>query len=379
MSHALRIAVCSSTTNTQSTAICLPGIDHQTFSDINDLKNHVVTHSNSYSFIVLLMDLNDQNSRVHLEDLKRQHHVFAIFICIKPKCNALVHGNNVFPVIKELIAYKIKSSVVKFFEDTSRKLLGLNHIGPAFILKEKANVLKQQHFTNGKINACHILIIPLNTTDENLYDCQERLIHLCNNLFDDYELTVYTLYDYLPSNERIDFNENPYADIIYNYVKKLSPIRVYLIGNENYIPNSTSKYFFENEIDDGAVADEYDTTPTLVENEPINESITQNLPNVLDVRRPVTNLIIKQLHQIENDIKFPAALERANLTIQRREMVADIELQQRAEDCLESSFEFSTSFHMIRQAENGATNHSDDTSDSNINNRIQYESTQFFV
>ncbi|CAF2743226.1 unnamed protein product [Rotaria sp. Silwood2] len=375
MTRALRIVSSVSITNTQPTVICLPGIDHQIFSDINELKNHMIIDKNSYSFIVLLMNINDQNLRVQLEDLKRQHHVLAIFICVKPRSTLRFDGNNVFPVVKELMAYKIKSSVVQFFEDTSKKLLALNQIASAYLFREKARFFKQQCITNGKIEACHVLIIPLNTTDENLFDFQERLICLCNDLCGDYEPTVCTIYDYLPSNESIDFYENPDADIIYNYVKKLSPIRLYLIGNETFIPNSISKYFFENEIND-IDQNEYDTKYSLVENQPIDIHIKLNLANVLDSTRQLANVIIKQLDHIENDIKFPAALERANVTIQGREMVADIELQQRAIACPESSFGFSTSFHMIRQADYGATNHNDDGSDSDINNIIQYESTQ---
>jgi hypothetical protein len=30
------------------------------------------------------------------------------------------------------------------------------------------------------MKGCHILIIPLNTTDDNLFDFQERVINLCN-------------------------------------------------------------------------------------------------------------------------------------------------------------------------------------------------------
>ncbi|CAF3730551.1 unnamed protein product [Rotaria sp. Silwood1] len=370
MLSTLQIAECRSPTNSQLTAICLPGIDHQTFSNINELQSHVITRSNSYSFILLFYDLNGSNVDVYLKDLKRQHHVVAIFICINPKCNLAFHGDNVFPVIKELIAYKIKSSVVKFFEDTSKKLLRLNHIAPANLFKEKANFFKQQCVTNGKINACYALIIPLNTTDENLYDFQERLIHLFYDLCGDYEPTVCTLYDYLPSNRHIDFYQNAYADVLFNYVKTLSPIRFYLVGNERYILNSTSKYFFENELDNG-VADEYNKKYTLIENEPISESIRQNLENVLNVRRPMTNVIIKRLDELQNDIKLPVAIEYVDANLKGREIIADTELQKRIIAVPESPFEFSAAFHTIGQAQDDAMVHIDDGNNENIDDEIQ--------
>ncbi|CAF1146475.1 unnamed protein product [Rotaria sordida] len=371
----LQIAEYRSSTNTQSTAICLPGIDHQTFSNINELKNHVITRSNSYTFI-LLLDLNDQNSHVDLEDLRTQRHILAIFICINPRSNLIFHGDNVYPVVKELMAYKIKSSVVQFFEDGYNKLLALNQVAPALMFKEKAKFFKQQRFINGKINACHVLIIPLNTNDENLFDFQERLIHLCYDLCGDYEPRICTIYDYLSSNTSSNFYENPYADILCNYVKNLSPIRVYLIGNETFIPNSVSKYFFENESNDDT-ADEYGTKPTFIENEPISEFIRQNLANILNSTRSLTNGIIQRLNEIANDIRFPAALERANVTIQGREMVADIQLQQQAIARSESPIEFSASFHLITQAQYGTMECNDNVSDGDINNAIQSESRRF--
>ncbi|CAF4855248.1 unnamed protein product, partial [Rotaria sp. Silwood2] len=216
-----------------------------------------------------------------------------------PRSNLRFDGGNVFSVVKEIMAYKIKSTVVKFFEDTSRKLLALNQIAPARIFQDKANFFKRQCITNGKIEACHVLIIPLNTTDENLFDFQERLIHLCYDLCGDYEPRICTIYDYLPADEVIDFNEKSEADILCNYVKSLSPIRVYLIGNELHIQNSVSKYFLKNELYNGTT-NEYDEKLTFVENEPIRESIKMNLVNLLDVRQLLTNVIIKRLDQIKN-------------------------------------------------------------------------------
>ncbi|CAF4452747.1 unnamed protein product [Rotaria sp. Silwood2] len=292
-----------------------------------------------------------------------------------PRSNLRFDGGNVFSVVKEIMAYKIKSTVVKFFEDTSRKLLALNQIAPARIFQDKANFFKRQCITNGKIEACHVLIIPLNTTDENLFDFQERLIHLCYDLCGDYEPRICTIYDYLPADEVIDFNEKSEADILCNYVKSLSPIRVYLIGNELHIQNSVSKYFLKNELYNGTT-NEYDEKLTFVENEPIRESIKMNLVNLLDVRQLLTNVIIKRLDQIKNDIEFPAALERVNVIIPNRGYVVNNELQQRAEALEESPIEFSASFHTITQAEYGATEHTDDATHGDINNMIRYDPTQ---
>ncbi|CAF4059660.1 unnamed protein product [Rotaria sordida] len=335
MSSDLRVTVCHSITNTEPIPLCLPNIDHQIFPDIKQLKNYVVTHSESFSFIVLLIDLNDRNLDADFEELKAQRHVFAIFIRVKPNCNLRFHGNNVFPVIKQRISREVESSVIQFFEDTSRKLLALNQIGLAFFFQDKANAIKKTKFY--KYTASHVLIIPLNTTDENLYDFQERLITSCNELCGDYEPRVCTIYDYFPSNEIINIYESPYADFI--------------LHNDNQ--------------------DNYNETYTLVENQPITEHIKQILPYIFNSSLPLINRRIKRLEEIQNDINFVAALERANVILQNREMIADVELRQGITNRSESPVDISAAFRVIEQAKNGPTPHNDGDSEGDIVKKIQ--------
>ncbi|CAF1439052.1 unnamed protein product [Rotaria sordida] len=276
MSSDLRVTVCHSITNTEPIPLCLPNIDHQIFPDIKQLKNYVVTHSESFSFIVLLIDLNDRNLDADFEELKTQHHVFAIFIRVKPNCNLRFH-------------------------------------------------------------ASHVLIIPLNTTDENLYDFQERLIISCNELCGDYEPRVCTIYDYFPSNEIINIYESPYADFI--------------LHNDNQ--------------------DNYNETYTLVENQPITEHIKQILPYIFNSSLPLINRRMKRLEEIQNDINFVAALERANVILQNREMIADVELRQGITNRSESPVDISAAFRVIEQAKNGPTPHNDGNSEGDIVKKIQ--------
>jgi len=61
-------------------------------------------------------------------------------------------------------------------------------------------------------------------------------ILLGNDLCGDYEPTVCTLYDYISQEEGLQFDTNEYADIILNFVRKLSGIVIYLFGNEICTP-----------------------------------------------------------------------------------------------------------------------------------------------
>jgi hypothetical protein len=151
MSNDLQIAICGSTNNTSPIPLCLPSVPFVTLTDINELRNRVVRLSKLNSFIVLILDLNDEKSNPVLEDLKKQDHVFAIFVCVKPKCYSPINGGNVFPVAKQFITRKLTLSVIQFFERASKQSLSLNQISMGYLFKKKANALKQQLFTNGKV------------------------------------------------------------------------------------------------------------------------------------------------------------------------------------------------------------------------------------
>jgi hypothetical protein len=165
-------------------------------------------------------------------------------------------------------------------------------------------------------------------------------ILLGNDLCGDYEPTVNTLYDYISQEESLHFDTNEYADIILNFVRKISGIVIYLVGNEMYIPNASSKYFYQNEFHNVDV-DEYDEKHILTENEPVSPHIRSNLAAMLDCTRQSGDITLTRLDQIRDDINFPAALERVNAKLQGREMVADVEMYQRAMEPVEKSLEYS--------------------------------------
>jgi hypothetical protein len=165
-------------------------------------------------------------------------------------------------------------------------------------------------------------------------------ILLGNDLCGDYEPTVCTLYDYISQEEGLQFDTNEYADIILNFVRKISGIVIYLVGNEMYIPNASSKCFYQNELHTVDV-DEYDEKPILAENEPVSQHIRWNLATMLDCTRQSGDITLTRLDQLKDDINFPAALERVNAKLQGSEMVADVELYQQAMEPVENSLEYS--------------------------------------
>jgi hypothetical protein len=140
----LQVAICDPKNTTGSSALCLPSIEQITLSDLSTLKNHVANYSKSHTFIVLVLDLNDQNSSPILDDIRKEANVFAIFIRVKSRCNFTLNGGNVYPVAKQFMTHKIISSVIRFYEITSTELLKSNHIFHADYLKKRANAMKDQ-------------------------------------------------------------------------------------------------------------------------------------------------------------------------------------------------------------------------------------------
>lgn len=148
----LEIALCG------SNSICLPNINQRTFSDINELKSHVGVSSTSCVFIIVLTNLNSQDID-KIEELQRQSHIFAIVVGIKPKSTLNVRGNNIFPVAKQFLSYKIRSNVIRFFEEASKKLLQKNLFILAKMFKDKLDIIKHQRFTTMQV--CEIILIIL--------------------------------------------------------------------------------------------------------------------------------------------------------------------------------------------------------------------------
>lgn len=140
----IQLAVYRSTDITGPIALCPPCIEQVTLSDLNMLKNHIMVHSKSHSFIVLFLDLNNENSNPCIEELRQQDNVLAVFIRFKRGTNLNFNAAKVYPVAKQFIAQKIMTTAIQFYATISSYLLGLNHIIPANNFKRKANHLKYQ-------------------------------------------------------------------------------------------------------------------------------------------------------------------------------------------------------------------------------------------
>jgi hypothetical protein len=144
---------------------------------------------------------------------------------------------------------------------------------------------------------------------------------------------------------------NKQNKIICSLIKKLAPIRIYIVGNEEAISNNWSKLMIENEEDNsGQKAPQYDQWCTFVENEPVPIETIHNLVHHYGNSWKVTNITPIRLddHITRDAFNFLVALDRSHTTLEAREMVANIELSLWAMDYHENSTEHSTKVCKIK-------------------------------
>lgn len=144
----LQVITCGSADAASSIPLCIPSIEQVTLPNFHKVKNHIVKHSETYSFILLFLGSNVQHSNSDVNDLKKEAHIFAIYFCIKHKYNFTFNGENVYPVAKQFLTEKLTTSIIQFFEQTSERLLKLDHFIFANQCRQKANYIKHQRRLN---------------------------------------------------------------------------------------------------------------------------------------------------------------------------------------------------------------------------------------
>jgi hypothetical protein len=138
-------------------------------------------------------------------------------------------------------------------------------------------------------------------------------------------------------------SEDKYKGITCSLIKKIAPIIIYLLGNEESVPNKWSKSLFEKEsVSSDEHAGQYDEQCIFVENEPINPRILGNFIHDYGLPWKVDKPPLLRLNAIRDDLRFFVAVEHANLTLAARGMIASSELCKWALDYHDTSTESST-------------------------------------
>jgi hypothetical protein len=180
MSYEIKMVICGTQQSIEKNEWCSP-ITNKFFFDPKNIKPYIDNESKAVSFIVVILDLFGQTIDALLAEIGNHDNIIGIFICDNQINNLVNNQRNVFHLSKGLPTYKTTLHAMRFYESASNNLYKSDH-DTAYILEQKRNDLKRWLILNDQVKVCDILLIPLNTTNSNLYDLQQRIIEFCNKL-----------------------------------------------------------------------------------------------------------------------------------------------------------------------------------------------------
>ncbi len=150
-------------------------------------------------------------------------------------------------------------------------------------------------------------------------------------------------HDYIPSNERhsallpysklLFNNENP--NYICQLIKKLSPIRLYLYGNELCNLSEWSKLMIETE---NEMMDDEDNWSAFIENEFVDNEVKWNFSFVFGRQWKISRVSPIDLHQLNDDPRFQSALRRAYITFAERQIEVTSDIFDWYGKCIEKGY-----------------------------------------
>ena len=127
--------------------------------------------------------------------------------------------------------------------------------------------------------------------------------------------------------------------VICRWLRLLCPIRMYLYGNEQIIPNEWSKEMASHEPDHSVkriVND--DDWCVFIENEPINDDIKWNFSSRYGQSWQIKNLTPTKLETLNNNLRFRSALRRSTITYQNRMSTVTAQIFDWFDLCLEQGY-----------------------------------------
>jgi hypothetical protein len=150
-------------------------------------------------------------------------------------------------------------------------------------------------------------------------------------------------HDYIPSNERhsallpysrlLFNNENP--NNICQMIKKLSPIRLYLYGNELSNLSEWSKLMIESE---NEMMDDEDNWIALIENEFVDNEVKWNFGFIFGKNWKISRISPLDLNQLNDDPRFQSALRRAHITFAQRQIEVTANIFDWHAKCIERGY-----------------------------------------
>ncbi len=150
--------------------------------------------------------------------------------------------------------------------------------------------------------------------------------------------------EYMPSTEEKRPCLLPYTEILFNYehpeyicelIKKLSPLRLYLYGNEESIPSDWSNLMINHETQ---VMEDEDSWCAFIENEYIDDEMKWNIGPMFGGKWQVKRLAPINLTELDKNLRFQSALCRAYKTFDPRQIETTSEIFDWYDRCIHEGY-----------------------------------------
>ncbi|UJR37140.1 hypothetical protein I4U23_029850 [Adineta vaga] len=321
------------------TSECIP-VAHKNMLTVDQLHDYYRQIPDSNFFAVLVFDSSNSILMLILTGIeRRKDQLIGIFICANSDDTLNYTTTNIYHISKTLIAYKINSTISRFLECECIKQFERYRLESGMALEEQRRHLMKHLGTNKQFKACHILLIPLNTTPKALHTAKQRLKNICYDLYGrEYTFRIHTLYNYIPEDESNSENSN-YEDYLKRYygddiccsIMDLSVMVFCLVGNLSTIDNQWSQKLIASHVDtDENRLAEYFGKLTFIIDQPVPNQYYQDLLPRFGATWQIPSTIPTLLNNLKDDIYFQTVLQSISGILENREMAANYKIKQRS-------------------------------------------------
>ncbi|CAF2050987.1 unnamed protein product [Rotaria magnacalcarata] len=250
--------------------------------DESSLENLIATDPPSFDtclrryFVLLLLDIITDK---FFDCLHVNHHVQIVY-----SQNNFIRAQNrqklrlIINKQWQQVTLDLTSDVVNFLTVEGEKQAKLEQISLAQVYYCHARSLKEWAMSFVKAELCHILLIPLNSSEDNVNNTYKDIQRICTELGYP-SIIVRKLDEYIPIDDiekpcmmpyKAALFHNEHPNYICKLIKNLSPLRFYLYGNEHCIASGWNNLMIAGE---AQVMDDEDNWCAFLENEPIDNEI----------------------------------------------------------------------------------------------------------
>ncbi|CAM4876392.1 unnamed protein product [Rotaria socialis] len=308
-------------------------------------RNLQLPDSRVKRYFVLLLESIGKDEDDFYEKIEENPQVLSVFRLWNENFIPTLKISKLYYITQESIGLALTFSTIQFLRNEAEKQTKLDQIPLAKLYLRKAEKTKDWIMSNLRAEPCHILLIPLNTNASHLTNTIQNLQQYCTKLGYP-ETIICSLEDYIPTSEI--YHKLPYGKLLFEnedprkicrWIRYLSPIRMYLYGNEQIIPSEWSKLMIANEIDHRAkLIFNDDDWCTFLENEIIKDDIKWNFSAKHGRTWKMTQLMPIKLNSLYDNIRFRSSLRRAHITYFSRMSIVSTQIFDWFDECLENGF-----------------------------------------